>query len=520
MMASEPNLVPLHGSKRDPLPGAEDIGPADGSQTATVTVVLKPRTDSDLAGVLSADVRSHQYLTRGELEAQRGPDPAAVERVKQFATRNNLTAVQEPPQRLVQLTGTVEALSRAFGVELRTFRAPGVTYRGRTGVVQVPADIAGDVEAVLGLDDRPQVRPSVRVAASPGAFNDDPPTEISKFYGFPTNVTGTGQCIGIAEFGGGFDQADLNAYFSAQGLPAIQIEVVGVAGGKNQPGVNQDDDGEVMLDIEVAHSVAPDAKIVVYFAPNSTSGFASAVNAAIHDSANHPNVLSISWGGAEEGWTTQAVTALEAALADAAQVGLTVLGASGDDGSRDNDNDGQVHVNYPASSATVLGCGGTRITVKNGAITDEVVWNDGVSGGSSGGGVSVLFPVPSYQSTANVPVNASTGQSGRGVPDVSADASPATGYMVRLNGGQVIPIGGTSAVAPLLAGLVALANQHVGQPVGFVNAALYQLSGNFNDITSGNNDITGTLPGYQATVGWDACTGLGSPQGAAIVNAL
>jgi kumamolisin len=520
MMAPEPNLVPLNDSKRDPLPGAEDIGPADGSQTATVTVVLKPKEGSAPADVLSADVRSHQYLTRSELGAQRGADPAAVERVRQFAARNSLAAVEKPEQRLVDLTGTVEDLSRAFDVQLRTFRTPEVTYRGRVGVVRVPADIADDVVAVLGLDDRPQVRPDVRVASSAGEFAGYPPAEIGKFYGFPATVTGAGQCIGIAEFGGGFEQADLDAYFSAQGLPAIQVEAVGVAGGSNQPGVDSKADGEVMLDIEVAHSLAPDAKIVVYFAPTRTNGFASAVKAAIHDSANNPSVLSISWGGPEDSWTPQMINTLESALADAAQVGLTVLASSGDDGSRNNVNDGHVHVNYPASSPQVLGCGGTRITVDNGAITDEVVWNDGVDGGSTGGGVSALFPVPSYQASANIPVNADTGQSGRGVPDVSADASLASGYMIELNGGQVRSIGGTSAATPLWAGLVALANQHVGKPVGFLNAALYQNSTHFNDITSGDNNITGTLSGYQARTGWDACTGLGTPQGATLIGAL
>lgn len=519
-MASEPNLVPLNDSKRDPLPGAEDIGPADGSQTATVTVVLKPKEHGAPADVLSADVRGHRYLTRSELDAQRGADPAAVERVRQFAARNNLTAVEKPAQRLVELTGTVEDLSRAFDVELRTFRTPDVTYRGRTGVVRVPADIADDVVAVLGLDDRPQVRPSLRAAASAGEFAGYPPADIARFYGFPTTVTGAGQCIGIAEFGGGFEQADLDAYFRARGLPAIRVGAVGVAGGRNRPGVDSKADGEVMLDIEVAHSVAPDAKIVVYFAPGSTRGFTSAVKAAIHDSANNPSVLSISWGGPEVAWTAQMVNSLESALADAARVGLTVLAASGDDGSRNNVNGNNVHVNYPASSPQVVGCGGTRITVENDAITEEVVWNDGVAGGSTGGGVSAIFPVPAYQAAANVPVHADTGQPGRGVPDVSADASPASGYMTELNGGQVTSIGGTSAATPLWAGLVALANQHVGKPVGFLNAALYQNSRFFNDITSGNNNITGTLAGYQANAGWDACTGLGTPQGATLINAL
>ena len=520
-MISSPNLVPIDGSHRDPLPGAEDVGPASRSQIVTVTVLLKPQIKGPVRNAMSADVRDHQYLTREALEAEEMADPRATARVMRFATESGLTAIEDESGRRVEVSGTVDALNRAFGVQLRTFRTPQVTYRGRTGALNMPAEIAVDVEAVLGLDDRPQVRPGLRLAKSPSLFSGYPPAEIAKLYDFPTTVSGAGQCIGIAEFGGGFDQANLDAYFKAQGIATVEVKVVGVAGGHNQPGVDQNADSEVMLDIEVAHSVAPDAKIVVYFAPNTSRGFVGAVTAAVHDKVNNPSVLSISWGGPEgTAWTTQAINALESVFVDAAKVGLTVLAASGDDRARDYDDDGKVHVNYPASSPSVLGCGGTRISVHAGAIANEVVWNDGQGGGSTGGGVSVLFPVPAYQARSDVPANASTGKAGRGVPDVAADASPVSGYMIRLNGGQVVPIGGTSAVSPLMAGLVALANEHVGKPVGFVNAALYQLDSGFNDIMSGNNDITGRLLGYDASKGWDPCTGLGSPKGTVLVNAL
>jgi kumamolisin len=148
-----------------------------------------------------------------------------------------------------------------------------------------------------------------------------------------------------------------------------------------------------------------------------------------------------------------------------------------------------------------------------------VVWNEGNHGGASGGGVSVKFPPPGYQSTVSMP-KSPRGTAGRGVPDVAGNADPATGYRVVIN--QVwTTIGGTSAVAPLWAGLVALLNQHLaatGRPnLGLLNPTLYAHPEVFRDITTGNNDIDGTLKKYSANRGWDPCTGLGSPIGSKLL---
>jgi kumamolisin len=142
----------------------------------------------------------------------------------------------------------------------------------------------------------------------------------------------------------------------------------------------------------------------------------------------------------------------------------------------------------------------------------EEVWNDGVNGGATGGGVSRVFPRPTWQSAANVPAAPVAG-GGRGVPDVAGDADPATGYDVRVDGVDTV-IGGTSAVAPLWAGLIALLNQLKGRPVGYLNPKLYASTGALHDITQGNNN------GFAAWPGWDACTGLGSPIGGKLVTAL
>ena len=230
-----------------------------------------------------------------------------------------------------------------------------------------------------------------------------------------------------------------------------------------------------MLDIEVAASVAPKAKIVVYFAPNTDQGFLDAITQAIHDTVNKPSVISISWGQAESGWTDQAMQQFDQAFQAAAALGITVCVATGDNGSGDNVNDGAAHVDFPASSPNALACGGTTLNATASSIESEVVWNDLPNGGATGGGISGEFPLPAYQQNAGVPPAVGTGKTGRGLPDVAGDADPNTGYTVRVDGEDTV-IGGTSAMAPLWAGLIALLNQSLGHPVGFLNTTLYDTS--------------------------------------------
>jgi kumamolisin len=227
-----------------------------------------------------------------------------------------------------------------------------------------------------------------------------------------------------------------------------------------------------------------------------------------------PSVISISWGMAEDapgGWTAQARTAYNQAFKDAGALGVTVTVAAGDDGSADNINDGKAHVDFPSASPWVLGCGGTKLKSKGATIASEVVWHE-PTGGATGGGVSRFFALPNYQTGAGVPPQHDTKKPGRGVPDVSGDADPATGYRVRVDG-QNLVFGGTSAVAPLWAALIARVNEKLGTHAGFANPKLYKF-GMQRDITSGNNGA------YSAKVGWDACTGLGSPDGAKVTTAL
>jgi kumamolisin len=290
------------------------------------------------------------------------------------------------------------------------------------------------------------------------------------------------------------------------------VIAVGVAGGSNQPG--SDADAEVTLDIEVAGALAPGASLVVYFAPNTDQGFYEAISQAAHDTAHKISVMSISWGGPEDGWSAAARDAMQSALEDAAALGVSVTVAAGDSGSSDGESDGKPHVDFPASSPYALGCGGTRLIASAGAIASEVVWNETAADeGATGGGVSEVFALPAWQQGSAVP-KAPNGTAGRGVPDVAGNADPLTGYQVLLHGESQV-IGGTSAVAPLWAALIARCQQQLGAAPGDLHAAFYRIGeAAFRDITQGNNGA------WSAGAGWDPCTGLGSPRGVALLSAL
>jgi kumamolisin len=412
-----------------------------------------------------------------------------------------------------------------------------VHHRYRTGSLSVPARLSGIVTAVLGLDDRPQARAQFRrgpafgardtadsedgtgaAAAATGGPLTAP--QVASFYQFPAGSDGTGQTVAIIELGGGYSQSDLSTYFSGLGLSVPSVTAVGVDGGANSPG--QDADAEVELDIQVVGGVAPGAAQLVYFAANTDQGFIDAVSQAVH-ATPAPVAVSISWGQSEDQWSAQSRTAMDQAFADAAALGVSVTVAAGDNGSSDDPSTQTgVHCDFPASSPNALACGGTKLTgnTSSFAITSEVVWNELTkSEGAGGGGVSDVFPLPSYQANAGVPTAAGGGSAGRGVPDVAGNADPVTGYLVVVDGKQA-PIGGTSAVAPLWAGLIARLGQATGKRFGLLQSVLYAgaaagaAAPGFNDIVEGNNGA------YKAGPGWDACTGLGSPNGPALLDLL
>jgi kumamolisin len=512
------NRITLRGSEIAPLPNSQVIGKVQPDETVRVSVILR-RRGADPTAVHITEPRNH--LTHGEFRDRHGAHPEDVAMVERFAHHFHLTVVESSIQkRRVVLAGSAEAIARAFGAQLEHYRIKdtGYEFRGRTGTLSIPAELGGMVIAALGFDHRPIAKAHFRVKPKQAAATSFTPPQVARLYDFPAGATGSGQTVAIIELGGGYNTSDLQTYFTKLGINEPNITAVSVDGGQNSPG--SDADGEVMLDIEVVGAIASGANIAVYFAPNTEQGFVDAITDAVHDTSRNPSVVSISWGGPEDSYTQQGQTAMNSALQDAATLGVTVTVAAGDNGSTDGAGDGKLHVDFPASSPYALACGGTTLRGSGTKISSEVVWNEIANNeGATGGGVSNVFPLPSYQNSAGVPNQPETNFVGRGVPDVAGNADPSTGYQVLVDGQDQV-VGGTSAVAPLWAALVALINQETGTRAGFLNPKLYPLGeSDFHDITSGNND-DGGLGYYSAAPGWDPCTGLGSPDGEAILQAL
>jgi kumamolisin len=518
--------VILKGSERAAVQGAQVLAPADATERLEVSMIIRRRGRKALqtrVAQLAAGDRTTGTLSREEFAKEHGADPVDLAAVRKFAAAHGLTVVQEhAARRTVVLSGTVAEFNDAFSVRLQKFSHPEGAYRGRIGAIMLPQELDGVVEAVLGLDNRPQAKPHFRVRPvgngkkkhAKEAATSFTPTQVASLYGFPSG-TGAGQCVAIIELGGGFRAADLTTYFASLNVGTPKVAAVSVDHGENAPtGDANGPDGEVMLDIEVVGSIAPAASIVVYFTPNTDAGFLDAVTTAIHDTTNKPSVISISWGGAESTWTAQAMTAMDDAFQAAATMGITVCVASGDSGSTDGVAGGGDHVDFPASSPFALGCGGTTLKATQSSI-NEVVWNDGADGGASGGGISSFFPAPIWQQGKKaIQTDGTTiALTKRGVPDVAGDADPETGYDVLIDGTKTV-IGGTSAVAPLWAGLIARINQTSGAPVGYLNPQLYNKPQALRDITLGNNGD------FAAAMGWDACTGLGTPNGPALQSVM
>ncbi len=529
-MAKTDKRATIAGSDRGaPLHDAAAIGPVPDDERFEVTIRVRRRaplrSPATEAAFVDARPAARTYLSREDYAADLGASPEDLAAVEAYARSQGLVVVDaSPARRSVFVSGTAAAYGKAFGAQIAQYEHDGGTYRGRTGALTVPAALAPLVEGVFGIDDRPVAMPHFQLRLPPPSFGIAPhapatasflPTELAKLYAFP-DADGQGQCIGLIELGGGYRKADINAYFAKLGLKSPDVRTVRVDGGRNAPSTAQSADGEVMLDILVAGAIAPKARIAVYFAPNTDKGFLDALTLAIHDTTNKPSAISISWGSAEANWTDQAKTSFDAALQTAAALGVTVCAAAGDNGSGDAVADGKAHVDFPASSPFMLACGGTRLLASATAITAETVWNVSTAS-ATGGGVSDFFALPTYQAKTKVPLSANgDGRKGRGVPDVAADADPNTGYQIRVDG-QDLVIGGTSAVAPLWAALVARLNQKLGHPVGFLNPILYGAkvgSSGFNDVTVGSNGA------YKAGKGWDACTGWGSPNGTKLLARL
>jgi kumamolisin len=383
----------------------------------------------------------------------------------------------------------------------------------------VPAQLKDVVLRVVGLDVQPLVRPQYRTLAGQPQIVYTPP-ELGRLYEFPADTDGAGQTLAIISVTGGYQQRDMDAYFSKLGIRTPVIRDVSIGGVKNEPGKGADEaDREVVLDLQVAGSLAPGAHIVNYFTDNTDRGIVDALRTAVHANPT-PTVISLSWGAPEESFSASLRDTMNDIFAEAAALGITVVAASGNEGSGAGVYDGGSHTMFPASSPYVLACGGTTLIgdPATGRIESETAWNTG-SGSATGGGVSKVFDLPTWQVEAGVPTRYGQGGAGRGVPDVAGNADPRTGYQVLIDG-RLGFMGGTSATAPLWAALVCRLTEALGRPLGLLQPLVYhdlvpgKVTAGFRDVVAGDNGA------YTARPGWDPNTGLGSPHGTALLTAL
>ena len=430
---------------------------ADPNEPLELSIYLKPHTRIE-ASALPVEPAARRTAINAHLAAEHEAD---VKLVRQFAERHALTVTSvETPRRLVKVAGTANQMQAAFTTRLATYGDGKKEFRSHEGALHLPEYLLDSVQSVLGLDNRPVAKPLiVRAAASDdgGAYW---PNKVGDLYNFPRDGNGLGQCIALLEFGGGYEYSDVLLAFENMILPIVpEVVSVSVDGAENNPGHDHKADEEVALDIQVAGGNAPGAEIAVYFAPDNFQGFADAITQAANDPVNDPSVISISWGWTEQYWNAggpQAMQTVNTALEDAATRRVTCFAGAGDTWATCGADDGTVNVLSPASSPWIIGCGGTTIESSDGTITSEVVWNTDTGG--TGGGVSDYFPLPPYQQGFPIPPNLNDHIVRRGVPDVAADANRLTGYNIVVHG-EIHQLGGTSAVAPLWAGLTALMNQ-------------------------------------------------------------
>jgi kumamolisin len=529
-------------------------GEVDPNAQMDISVYLKSKA-SDLQlerHVARMTLGRSQPLTQAEFGARFGAEQSSLDKLTQFARDNSLTInSSDLTSGRVELSGSTADMQKAFGTKLAHYEhASGATFRGRQGMLSVPTYLAKDLDGVYGLDDRVQAHSrivrltdaDIAAAAIPeGVVGDEAagggkgkatkpratrsyiPSEVADIYQFPKGYTGKGVTVAVPELGGGFDPQDNAVYFKSIGQRNPDVDVVTIDGVKNKPDGANGAQGEVHLDSQVIGSVAPDARQRLVFSANTDRGFIDSINrSTFHVEGETPaDSISISWGGPEDTWSKQGLRGMNQEFKKAVAQGKRVYAAAGDDGAMDGSPSKTYQVDFPASSIWVTGLGGTSLIgdPATGTITSESVWNRGR--GAGGGGISEQFPVPDYQKGLKLPKNANGSGPGRGVPDIAFNSDPGTGYRMRAGGEDQIT-GGTSAAAPLAAGLdaritEALHGSGKQMPTPF-NNYIYGLALTnptvFNDVVKGSNK------GYPAGVGWDAASGLGSINGTEFLKAI
>ncbi|RAQ97108.1 protease pro-enzyme activation domain-containing protein [Thermogemmatispora tikiterensis] len=502
------------------------------NRTLQLSIALQLRNEAQLDALLAAqnDPQSplyHHYLTPQQFTEQFGPTPETVNRVVAYLRSQGLRVNGVSPNRtLISASGSVSQIEQAFAITLADYQVGNRTVYAPTNEPSVPAQLGGLILNIAGLDNVAHYHPlglqrlSRSQVPHTGPGGGYTPSELRTAYDMNSLINGgsngSGQTVAIFELDG-YRAADVNAYLSYYGLGSAKYSNVLVDGATNTAGSGAI---EVELDMEVVSAIAPGANQKIYIGPNTNTGVNDTYNRIVTD--NLAKVVSISWGECEAAAGTSELATLDNIFKQGAAQGQAFFAASGDSGAYDCDNN-SLAVDSPADDPYVVGVGGTHlVTGSGGTYSSESAWSNpndtqrSPHGSGGGGGISSYFARPSYQTGPNL-TNAN-----RMVPDVSADADPATGYSVYCTvtaagcaSSGWLTVGGTSAAAPLWAGVAADVNQYLTSQgkatLGSASATIYRLYNTtqtysaYHDITSGNNLY------YSATTGYDLATGIGSP---------
>ena len=502
-----------------------------------LTIALPLRNQQQLEELIKRlhdpkDALYGKYLTPAEFTANYGPTQADYDAVvKHFSSQGYAITKSHDNRILINVEAPVSTIENSLQITINEYTDQTRSFYAPDKNPALPQTIASKVSALIGLDNATVLKPHYRKLTTASQSGIAPlyngtgygkylsPNDIRKAYNLTSLSTGTGQVLGLFELDG-YKAQDITTYSTYYGLPAVPLQNILVDNFSGLPGSGAI---EVTLDIELMMAIAPGAtKIIVYEGPNTSQGVIDTYNKIATD--NSAQQISTSWGLAESLTGSTWLTAENTIFQQMAAQGQTIFAAAGDSGAYDAYSNGittTLTVDDPASQPYVTGVGGTSLTIDSTQnYLSETVWNNGsASAGAGGGGVSVVWSIPTYQQ--GIPgIFSSTF---RNVPDVSLDADPNTGYSVYYNGSWYA-MGGTSCAAPLWAAYTALVNQqrmlNSLPAIGFISPTLYALeatsgySQDFHDITSGNNLF------YAAGGGYDNATGLGSFNGVNLFNQL
>lgn len=470
----------------------------------------------------------HQFLTPQQYQQQYGLPADTIKNIKDYLTLSGIDSSSisiSPTGQLIDLKASVATIEKVFDVQLHKYTLHGQTYYGPVSDPRVPSSLAGLIQTVSGLDDFSVYHSGAQLR--PHATNGYTPADLQKAYGASglqsQGFDGSGQNIAFLELDG-YQASDIQQYQQQYGVSGGTFQTVSVDGANYDSNPGQGSI-EVQLDMEVAFAMAPKIHEYVYEGQNSGQGINDIYSQIVND--DKAKIVSVSWGLCEQSSGSSELQALDQIFQQGAAEGIAFFAAAGDSGAYDC-GDNTVNVDSPADDPYVTGVGGTSLTLNNGAYGSEQAWScttgnctsQSQNGSGGGGGISQAFPVPSFQQSLHP--SGTNGQTGRYVPDVSADADPQTGYSIICSAscggnGQTV-VGGTSAAAPLWASGMALVEQSLAKAnktIGNANSAIYGLAGKgIHDVTQGNNLL------YNATTGYDLATGWGSPDLTALAAAL